>query len=95
MCIIKKTDIIEVVAVSISWLHILKIKDSSFIYTPEGMYFSELTINNIKKDCIAYKFLYGGCYKLLTLEIPEECFIDEINYSKIALELIASTFKII
>jgi hypothetical protein len=52
-------------------------------------------INNIKKDCIAYKFLYGGCYKLLTLEIPEECFIDEINYSKIALELIASTFKII
>ena len=41
MCIRKKTDIIEVVAVSISWLHILKIKDSSFIYTPEGMYFSE------------------------------------------------------
>ena len=51
--------------------------------------------NNIKKNCIAYRFLYGGCYKLLTLEIPEECFIDEINYSKIALELIASTFKII
>ena len=50
MCIRKKTDIIEVVAVSISWLHILKIKDSSFIYTPEGMYFSELTINNTNNE---------------------------------------------
>lgn len=26
--------------------NILKIKDSAFIYTPEGMYFSELTLNN-------------------------------------------------
>ena len=30
----------------------LKIKDSSFIYTPEGMYFSELSRYNIKNYLI-------------------------------------------
>ena len=28
----------------------IEIKDSSFIYTPEGMYFSELTINNTNDE---------------------------------------------
>ena len=33
----------------------IEIKDSSFIYTPEGMYFSELTINN------------SGIYKIINV----------------------------
>ena len=36
----------------------IEIKDSSFIYTPEGMYFSELTINKIIPCKVSEQVLY-------------------------------------
>ena len=46
----------------------LKNKDSSFIYTPKGMYFSELTWNNFQNSADKF-YIYQHFSIIINIEI--------------------------